>query len=454
VLTDTAGTPKPDGSYSLTFRLFAAPTGGSALWTETKSLSVKRGLFSTILGDTNPFGSALTFDDQYWLSIQVASQSQMSPRIPLTPVGYSLNSVKADTAQYARSAPVQGCVDSARTSYVSRYLHLPSSNSCSDPEFALQVTNGGTGDGIRAYSHSTASNYAAIYATNVATTGNGSGVYATSVKGAGLFASSNSADAVEATTYGTGKSAVYAHTSNGFGLTARSVNDFGAQIGGGGDGSLSDRMGDILLEGINGEIFSNGTQLDMYSNGSIAFDLDDMNNGSYEFFIYNDMDNAVFIVDEQGNTYATGTKSAMVHTDAHGDRLVYSTESPEVWFEDIGGSQLKGGVSRVQIEAVFAQTINAGVPYHVFVTPNADEPVLLFVAEKDNQGFTVKGTGLDGQPVDCSFDYRIVAKRRGYEGVRLATVDPLSTSKRAVTATSPVTVPEAPRPSPFKDKTR
>jgi len=34
VLANAAGTPKPNGSYNLTFRLYDAPNEGAALWTE------------------------------------------------------------------------------------------------------------------------------------------------------------------------------------------------------------------------------------------------------------------------------------------------------------------------------------------------------------------------------------------------------------------------------------
>jgi hypothetical protein len=112
VLTDSAGRPKPDGSYSFAFRLYPSASGGTALWTEIKTLLVSRGLFSTVLGDQVPVN--LSFDAQYWLSIQVAADPELSPRIPLTSVGYSIHSVKADTAQYAMSAPQQTVVDSAR----------------------------------------------------------------------------------------------------------------------------------------------------------------------------------------------------------------------------------------------------------------------------------------------------------------------------------------------------
>lgn len=91
VLSDTSGVPKPDGSYTLTFHLYETSTGGSAIWTETKTLKTKRGLFSTILADQTPFGSSVTFDKPYWLSIRVGAEPEISLRIPLTSVAYSLN---------------------------------------------------------------------------------------------------------------------------------------------------------------------------------------------------------------------------------------------------------------------------------------------------------------------------------------------------------------------------
>ena len=114
ILTDTLGNPKPDGSYSFTFRLYAGSTGGSPLWAEAKTLQVKRGLLQTLLGDQVLFGSSLTFAQPYWLGIQVASEPELSPRIPLTTAAYSLHSVNSDTARFAVTAPVQASVDSAR----------------------------------------------------------------------------------------------------------------------------------------------------------------------------------------------------------------------------------------------------------------------------------------------------------------------------------------------------
>jgi hypothetical protein len=89
VLSDTSGVPKPDGSYALTFRLYETSSGGSAIWTETKTLNTKRGLFYTILADQTPFGSSVMFDKPYWLSIQVATEPEIPSRITLTGVAYS-----------------------------------------------------------------------------------------------------------------------------------------------------------------------------------------------------------------------------------------------------------------------------------------------------------------------------------------------------------------------------
>ncbi len=114
LLTDSLGIPKPDNLYNLTFRLYRAASGGTPLWTENRSLQVKRGLFSAVLGGQTPLPDSLRFDIQYWLSLQVSGESELTPRLPLTAVGYSLRSINADTAKYAKAAPQVAFVDSAR----------------------------------------------------------------------------------------------------------------------------------------------------------------------------------------------------------------------------------------------------------------------------------------------------------------------------------------------------
>lgn len=102
ILTDTSGNVKPDGNYDFTFHLYESSSGGSAIWTETKTLPVKKGLFSTNLGNQTAFDDNIKFDQQYWLGIKIGSDAELSPRINITSVGYSISSEYSDTAKYAR----------------------------------------------------------------------------------------------------------------------------------------------------------------------------------------------------------------------------------------------------------------------------------------------------------------------------------------------------------------
>jgi hypothetical protein len=91
-------------------------------------------------------------------------------------------------------------------------------------------------------------------------------------------------------------------------------------------------------------------------------------------------------------------------------------ESPEVWFEDFGSAQLVGGVAQVRLDPKFSLTVSAKAGYKVFLTPNGDCRGL-YVAQKSTGGFQVRE--LSGGSSTVSFDYRIVAHRKGYENVRM-----------------------------------
>ena len=108
LLADTSGTPKPDGSYNFTFRLYTVSSGGSAIWNETKSSQVKRGLFSTVLGSVTPIPDSVKFDRQYWLGVQVAADPELSPRMQLASVGSSINSLRSDVAQTVPDGSITG----------------------------------------------------------------------------------------------------------------------------------------------------------------------------------------------------------------------------------------------------------------------------------------------------------------------------------------------------------
>ena len=98
VLTDSTGAPKSDGPYLFTFRLYEASSGGSAVSTQQQTLQVRRGLFYTVF---DQLLNGLSIDHPYWLSLQIESEAELLPRIPLTSVPYSISSIRADTARYA-----------------------------------------------------------------------------------------------------------------------------------------------------------------------------------------------------------------------------------------------------------------------------------------------------------------------------------------------------------------
>jgi len=90
-----------NGTYSLKFRLYEAETGGSAIWTEThSSATITNGIYNVYLGSSASL-AGLSFDKQYWLSIEVNSDGEMTPRSKLTNSAYAFRSIYSDTATTA-----------------------------------------------------------------------------------------------------------------------------------------------------------------------------------------------------------------------------------------------------------------------------------------------------------------------------------------------------------------
>lgn len=100
-----------EGTYNLTFRLYDAATGGTALWTETQTaIPISRGVFNVLLGQATPLN--MTFDADYWLSTQVGTDAEMAPRQRLTSVPYAY---RAETADHVQDQPPGFEVDTGGT---------------------------------------------------------------------------------------------------------------------------------------------------------------------------------------------------------------------------------------------------------------------------------------------------------------------------------------------------
>jgi hypothetical protein len=125
-------------------------------------------------------------------------------------------------------------------------------------------------------------------------------------------------------------------------------------------------------------------------------------------------------IDGSGDLACSGAVSNMVKAAESGREVeTYSMQSPENWMEDFGTGTLQKGVAVVAIDPAFAGTVTADASYHVFITPNGDSEGL-FVINKTATSFEVRES--KGGISSLTFDYRIVAKRRGYEARRLTDV--------------------------------
>jgi len=95
-LTDKSGAPVT-GTFSVVFSIYAAPAGGTALWTErwdttTTQITVISGVFNVMLGYYTPLPPTFFADNPTtYLGIKVGTDSEMTPRQQITSVGYAFN---------------------------------------------------------------------------------------------------------------------------------------------------------------------------------------------------------------------------------------------------------------------------------------------------------------------------------------------------------------------------
>jgi hypothetical protein len=124
-------------------------------------------------------------------------------------------------------------------------------------------------------------------------------------------------------------------------------------------------------------------------------------------------------IDQNANLYCDGKIAEFSATPDSRTLTTYSVQAAENWYEDAGSGQLQAGSTHIALDPNFGATVNTGVEYHVFLTPDGDCKGL-YVSAKSNGGFDVRELG--GGTSNISFEYRIMAKRRGYENVRLEDV--------------------------------
>ncbi|MBI2832104.1 MAG: hypothetical protein HYX79_07600 [Chloroflexi bacterium] len=87
-LTNPAGQPVADGTYSVQFSLYDAETGGNTLWSETQNVTLSGGLFNALLGSTTTLDSSI-FNYARYLQFSVQGE-ELSPRQRMTSVPFAL----------------------------------------------------------------------------------------------------------------------------------------------------------------------------------------------------------------------------------------------------------------------------------------------------------------------------------------------------------------------------
>lgn len=94
------GTPVTDANASLSFSIYTAASGGSALWTETQTgVPVSDGRFVVQLGSVSSL-SAVAFDVPYWLETTYAG-NVLTPRFQLASSPYARAAGSAETAPWS-----------------------------------------------------------------------------------------------------------------------------------------------------------------------------------------------------------------------------------------------------------------------------------------------------------------------------------------------------------------
>ena len=117
-----------------------------------------------------------------------------------------------------------------------------------------------------------------------------------------------------------------------------------------------------------------------------------------------------------GSLSVAGEKNRIIDTENYDTRKQYCYETATPYFGDIGTAQTdETGKCYIDIDDIFAETVNTGVEYQVFLQKEGKGD--LWVEEKTNSYFAVKGTE------NLKFSWEIKAIQRDYEFERLEKFD-------------------------------
>jgi hypothetical protein len=262
----------------------------------------------------------------------------------------------------------------------------------------------GTNYGVYGSTATPDSEAGAFFST--ATSGNGSGAYGSSASPNGFGGYFTSAAT-------TGPAiAVYGHTNSTAGFAGYFVSDSNPSTAAKSGVYARDDSDDGF--GLAGHNYYGGVGVGAWSyDGNLIEAYDgDFPGGTLRFY-----------VSQVGNLYVDGTYNTfrpVAGADGTVEvRTFYVPQSTEAWSDDYGTAELAKGVATVDVEPLFASTVDLAAGYRVFLTPLGDCP--LYVAAKGATSFTVRA--LDGRTCSIAFDYRIVARPKDAAATRMPVLD-------------------------------
>jgi hypothetical protein len=221
---------------------------------------------------------------------------------------------------------------------------------------------------------------------------------------------------------------VYGYNGSGSGYSYMGVYGYGYYVG---------TMGYCGGYGTYGALgsYNNGYPCGVYGYGG----------SYYGVYAYNAYGYYAGIAYSSYGIISNGTKSCVIATSS-GTRAMYCPEAPEVLFEDVGSAQLVNGYARIDIQKELLEgcVINEEHPMRAFVTATGTTPVAMSV-KCGTSYFEVYGPS----GANVSFDWRIVASRKGFQDKRLDLVDfPVAEPKDYIAPTEPPAKPTQSAPVP------
>ena len=464
--------PGRSNVVDIKFALYVGQTGGEPLWSETQQVTLDvNGKYSVLLGSmtqTGVPGSIFANGQARWIGVTLG-RDQEAARTVLVATPYSFKASDADTVgghspsefvlrdenpplptgtPITTIKAISPLTGGGRGPTVSIgfdnlfFAELAAANTFTAPNlFSAGVVAESHGPSNAIYGTTSSPNDFTIEAFSTArTNGWGFGSYATNSP---IFAQATDTAvgdetiAIYGQTFNTGSGSfgVYGEAQNGRGASgvyglAGSASTEGTQVepvlGGAGVWADTNQFGGVgagllaTADDNDAGIFASNSPTGHYT---VYVQNDDITGNAGPFEAYNSYNHSFCQMDGWADLTCSGILASVNNIDKDHKVASYSVESSENWIEDFGSGQLSSGHASITLDPKFVSTVNTVVEYHIFLTPNGDSKGL-YIAGKGQGSFEVAES--NGGTSSVSFDYRIVAKRKGYESLRLADMNKVS----------------------------